>query len=66
MSKHRCKDTLVLIRSLQKQGCKVEGKGERFRLYGKDGITIHNVHINGHGRALHPLRRFAKKEGFQV
>lgn len=67
MPKHNCPDTIRLIKSLCKQGCTTKGNaGDKILVYSPNGKDKWLVHIGGHGRSYHPLRRWAKKQGFSV
>ena len=66
MAKHACPDTKRLIKSLCKQGCTTKGNGDKISVYAPDGKEMWLVHIGGHGRSYHPLRRWAKRQGLNA
>ena len=66
MPKHACKDTVRLAKLLTEQGCKISEKGQKMLIYHPDGETILTVHVGGHGRSYHPMRRWAQNKGLKV
>lgn len=65
-SQHICKKTIKLLKSLDKQGCRIDYRGQQMMVYAPDGVNKMMIHMSKNGKSYHPLRRWAKNLGFKT